>query len=78
MQTSTDCTSGMITGVDVYPANQKESTIVLRHLEKQIQANVPLRRVVWTKDMMQGLFIAVLELLGIEGWIPSVEFFECY
>ena len=27
MQTSTDCTSGMITGVDVYPANQKEAPL---------------------------------------------------
>lgn len=74
MQTSTDCTSGMITGVDVYPANQKESTIVLRHLEKQIQANVPIRRVVMDKGYDAGAVHRGLELLGIEGWIPSVEF----
>jgi len=36
----------MITGIDVFPANQKENSIVLRHLEKQIQTGVPIRTVV--------------------------------
>lgn len=74
MQASTDCSTGIITGVDVYPANQKESTIVLRHLEKQVNANVPIHSVVMDKGYDVGAVHRGLELLGIEGWIPSVEF----
>ena len=36
METTVDCKYGIITGVDVYPANEKESLLVLRHLERQI------------------------------------------
>lgn len=74
MQTSCDCTNGMITGVDVFPANQKESSIVLRHLEKQIQTGVPIRTVVTDKGYDIGAVHRGLELLGIDGWIPSVEY----
>jgi hypothetical protein len=34
-ETTVDSKHGIITGMDVYPANEKESLIVLRHLEKQ-------------------------------------------
>ena len=35
MEVSVDCKRGIITGVDVFPANEKESFLVLRHLERQ-------------------------------------------
>jgi len=70
----------MITGVDVYPANQKESTIVLRHLEKQISGECTSYVVLlWTKDMMQGLFIAGFRIaLASKDGSLSVRVFECY
>jgi transposase len=37
-EATVDCCHGIITGIDVYPANEKESGIVLRHLENQMQA----------------------------------------
>lgn len=37
MEATVDCKYGIITGVDVYPSNEKESLLVLRHLERQIQ-----------------------------------------
>ena len=35
-ETAVDSKHGIITGMDVYPANEKESLIVLRHLKKQM------------------------------------------
>lgn len=40
METTVDCKCGIITGIDVYPANEKESLLVLRHLERQIKNGV--------------------------------------
>jgi len=34
MEATADCKHGILTGVDVYPANEKESLLVLRHLER--------------------------------------------
>ena len=35
MEATVDCKHGIVTGVDVFPANEKESLLVLRHLERQ-------------------------------------------
>ena len=35
-ETTVDCMHGIITGMDVYPANIKESSIVLNHLKNQM------------------------------------------
>lgn len=74
MQTSTDCSTGIITGVDVYPANERESSIALRHLDKQIKNGVPIRRVVLDRGYDVGAVHRGLELLGIEGWIANIAF----
>ena len=58
----------------MFPANQKESTIVLRHLEKQLQNQVPIKRVVMDRSYDSGAVHRGLEILGIEGWIPNVKF----
>ena len=34
MEATVDCKYGIVTGVDVFPANKKESLLVLRHLER--------------------------------------------
>lgn len=74
METSVDCRHGLITGMDVYPANAKESSIVLRHLERQIEREIPIHRVVLDKGYDVGAVHRGLELLGIEGYISSVDF----
>ena len=35
METMVDCKHGIIKGVDVFPENEKESILVLLHLERQ-------------------------------------------
>ena len=45
METTVGCKCGIITGIDVYPANEKESLLVLRHLERQIKNGVPMKNI---------------------------------
>lgn len=35
VEATVDCKHGIVTGVDVFPANEKESRLVLRHLERR-------------------------------------------
>ena len=44
MEATVDCKHGILTGVDVYSANEKESLLVLRHLERQINLGIPYLR----------------------------------
>jgi hypothetical protein len=39
-----DVANGIITGVDCYPANRRESDIILKHLWRQIQDNNPMKK----------------------------------
>ena len=41
MEATVDCKYGILTGVDVYSANEKESVLILRHLERQINLGIP-------------------------------------
>lgn len=36
METTVDCKHGILTGVDIYSANEKESVLILRHLVNAI------------------------------------------
>lgn len=74
METTVDCKYGIITGVDVYPANEKESLLVLRHLERQIQNGVPTQNIALDRDYDTGVVHRGLELLGITGYIPAIQF----
>ena len=67
METTVDCKYGIITGVDVYPANEKESLLVLRHLERQIQNGVPMQNTTLNRGYDTGAVHRGLELLGITG-----------
>lgn len=59
METTVDCKYGIITGVDVYPANEKESLLVLRHLERQIKMGIQCKALHWIAATIPVLFIAV-------------------
>ena len=65
METTVDCKCGIITGVDVYPANEKESLLVLRHLERQIQNGVPMQNIALDRGYDTGAVHRGLELQDI-------------
>ena len=55
MEATVDCKHGILTGVDVYPANEKEGLLVLRHLERQIKLGVPMIHLALGVDMKPAL-----------------------
>ena len=62
-----DCKHGIVTGIDVCPANQRESLLILRHLERQIQSGIPMERIALDRGYDTGAVHRGLELLGITG-----------
>ena len=74
MEATVDCKHGIITGIDVCPANQRESLLVLRHLERQIQSGIPMERIALDRGYDTGAVHRGLELLGITGYIPAIQF----
>lgn len=74
LEATADCKHGILTGVDVYPANQKESLLVLRHLERQIEAGVPMEKIALDRGYDTDAVHRGLELLGITGYIPAIRF----
>ena len=69
-----DCKHGILTGVDVYSANEKESVLILRHLERQINLGIPMSRLALDRGYETGAVHRGLELLGIIGYIPAIQF----
>ena len=74
MESTVDCKHGIVTGVDVYSANEKESTQVLRPLERQIKLGVPMKNIALDRGYETGAVHRGLELLGITGHIPAIQF----
>ena len=74
MEATVDCKHGILTGVDVYPANEKESLLVLRHLERQINLGIPMSRLALDRGYETGAVHRGLKLLGITGYIPAIQF----
>ena len=74
LEATVDCKHGILTGVDVYSANQRESLLVLRHLERQIEAGVPMEKIALDRGYDTGAVHRGLELLGITGYIPAIRF----
>lgn len=74
METTVDCKYGIITGVDVYPANEKEILLVLRHLGRQIKNGIPMQSIALDRGYDTGAVHRGLELLGIMGYIPAIRF----
>ena len=74
MEATVDCKHGILTGVDVYSANEKESVLTLRHLERQIDLGIPMSRLALDRGYETGAVHRGLELLGITGYIPAIQF----
>ena len=62
--------------MDVHPANEKESLLVLRHLERQIQNRVTMQNIALERGYDAGAVHRGLELLGVTGYIPAIQLFE--
>ena len=74
MESTVDCKYGIVTGIDVYSANEKESLQVLCHLERQIKLGVPMSSITLDRGYETGAVHRGLELLGITGYIPAIQF----
>ena len=74
MEATVDCKHGILAGVDVYSANEKESVLILRHLERQINLGIPMSRLALDRGYETGAVHRGLELLGITGYIPAIQF----
>ena len=72
-EATVDCKHGIVVGVDVFPANEKESLLLLRHLERQQkQLGLSLEKVALDKGYDTGSVHRDLELLGIQViFLPS-------
>ena len=58
METIVDCYCGIITGVGTFPANQKKSLILLRHLEKQmVSLNLRYNKLALDKGYDSAVYI---------------------
>ena len=75
LEATVDCKHGIITGADVFPANEKESLLVLRHLERQKkQLGLSMEKVALDRGYDTGAVHRGLELLGVTGYIPAIRF----
>ena len=75
MEATVDCKHGIVTGVDVFPANEKESFLILRYLEQlQKQLTLSMEKVALDRGYDTGAVHRGLELLGITGYITTIRF----
>ena len=66
---SVDTKHGIITGVDVFPANTSEHTIILKHIEKQItETGIAIKNLALDGGYDTGAVHRGLEILNIKGY----------
>ena len=74
-QMTVDTAHGIILGVDCYPANYRESSILLKHIEK-IKANTGIN--IGNLGLDAGYDVGAvhrgLELLGVTGYVSCIDF----
>ena len=72
LQASVDTENGIVTGIDVYPSNITESTIVLRHIKKQmLSTGLEIDRLGLDAGYDVGAVHRGLEILGIKGYVST-------
>ena len=54
--------------------DRPESVLILRHLERQINLGIPMSRLALDRGYETGAVHRGLELLGIIGYIPAIQF----
>lgn len=70
-----DTKNGIVLGVDCYPANRRESDIILSHIDK-IQSNtgIDIQKLALDAGYDVGAVHRGLELLNIEGYVSCIQF----
>jgi len=69
-----DTKNGIITWMDCYPANRRESDIILKHIERQIQDNqIDIQKLGLDAGYDVGAVHRGLEIMGITGY-PGLRF----
>lgn len=64
-----DTANGIITGVDCYPANRRESDIILKHIERQTNDNrLQIKKLGLDAGYDVGAVHRGLEIMGIAGY----------
>ena len=64
-----DTANGIITGVDCYPANRRESDIILKHIERQTKENqLDIKKLGLDAGYDVGAVHRGLEIMGITGY----------
>jgi hypothetical protein len=72
---TTDTKSGIVLGVDCYPANRRESDIILNHIEKiQKNTGIDIQELALDAGYDVGAVHRGLELLGITGYVSCIPF----
>ena len=72
---SVDTKNGIITGVDVFPANTTEHTIILNHIKKQIfDTGLSIKNLALDGGYDVGAVHRGLEILGITGYTSLRNF----
>ena len=75
LEASVDCQHGIVTGVDVFPGNRKESDIILQHLERQMsQTGLRIGSLALDRGYDVGAVHRGLEILGIQGYCAPLQF----
>ncbi|MDR1134390.1 MAG: transposase, partial [Synergistaceae bacterium] len=70
-----DTKNGIVIGVDCFPANCRESSIILRHIERiKADAGVSVGRLGLDAGYDVGAVHRGLELLGVTGYVSCIDF----
>ena len=70
VEMTVDTANGIITGVDCYPANRRESDIILKHIERQTQDNrLGIKKLGLDAGYDVGAVHRGLEIMGITGYV---------
>lgn len=72
---TTDTENGIVLGVDCYPANRRESDIILKHIEKiEKDTGLKINNLALDAGYDVGAVHRGLELMGITGYISCIDF----
>lgn len=72
---TTDTENGIVLGVDCYPANRRESDIILKHIEKiEKDTGLKINNLALDAGYDVGAVHRGLELMGVTGYISCIDF----
>ena len=74
-EVTVDTCNGIIIGVDCYPANYRESSIILKHIEKvKTDIGINIGNLGLDAGYDVGAVHRGLELLGVTGYVSCIDF----